>query len=128
MHASTVVVQASVLPEAFGLVTLEGMAAGKPVIATRCGGAAEIIADGLTGILIPPGQPAVLAERIVDLLADPDRREALGAAARTVGFTAADTARRIEASWEAVAARPHPAPRRIGPAARSIPSSSRDSA
>jgi len=125
LRASTVVVQASVFPEAFGLVVLEGMAAGKPVIATRCGGAAEIIADGVTGILVPPGQPAVLADRLVELLADRERREALGAAARTVEFTAAETARRIQAAWDAIAPPLAPNRRRAASAVRPIPASAR---
>ncbi len=111
LHASTVMVQAAVAPEAFGLATLEAMAAGKPVIATRLGGVGEIVTDGVTGILVPPGQPAALGRCLVDLLASPERRAALGAAARTVGFTAAETARRIQAEWDVVAARSRPHPR-----------------
>jgi len=107
LHASTVAVQAAVSPEAFGLATLEGMAAGKPVVASRLGGVGEIITDGVTGILVRPGQPAVLGRCIVDLLANPERRAALAAAAaaRTVDFTAAETARGVQAAWDDVAAR-----------------------
>jgi glycosyltransferase involved in cell wall biosynthesis len=107
LHASTVVIQAAVSPEAFGLATLEGMAAGKPVVASRLGGVGEIITDGVTGILVPPGQPAVLGRCIVDLLANPERRAALAAAAaaRTLDFTAAETARGVQAAWDEVAAR-----------------------
>lgn len=56
--------------EAFSLVVVEAMAAGKPVIATRCGGPDEIIADGITGILVPVDDSAALAHAILTLAAD----------------------------------------------------------
>ena len=54
MHLSDVIVHASVNPEPFGRVIVEGMLAGKPVIATRCGGPMEIIDDLQTGVLVSP--------------------------------------------------------------------------
>lgn len=56
--------------EAFGMVCLEAMAAGKAVIATRNGGPSEIVVDGQTGILVPPGEVLPLAEAISRLWAD----------------------------------------------------------
>ena len=71
------VVHASVDPEPFGRVVVEGMLAGRPVIATRAGGVPEIIEDGVNGILVPPGNPDELAEAIVRVLSDPVGTERL---------------------------------------------------
>lgn len=66
----------------FGLVVLEAAACGLPVITTRCTGASELLHDGGEGYLLDdPGDAAALAERL-SLLADPQRRLAMGAAAR----------------------------------------------
>jgi glycosyltransferase involved in cell wall biosynthesis len=103
MDASTVIVHASVLPEAFGLVVLEAMAAGRPVVATRAGGPCELIDDGVTGVLVPPGQPGPLADALIALLADPPWCQNLGAAARAKaaqGFAAEATARGIQDAWD----------------------------
>jgi len=66
--------------ESFGLIYLEAMARGKPVIACRVGGVPEVVVDGETGILVPPGDPAALAAAILRLLRDPEQRERLGRA------------------------------------------------
>jgi glycosyltransferase involved in cell wall biosynthesis len=58
------------------------MAVGRPVIAPREGGPVEIVADGETGLLVPPRDPEALAHAIVTLLRDPTRRAAMGRAAR----------------------------------------------
>jgi glycosyltransferase involved in cell wall biosynthesis len=65
--------------EPFGTVLAEAMAAGTPVVATRVGGLAEVVADGVTGRLVTPGDPAELAAAVLEVLAD---RERMGAAAR----------------------------------------------
>jgi glycosyltransferase involved in cell wall biosynthesis len=65
--------------EPFGTVLAEAMAAGTPVVATRVGGLAEVVADGVTGRLVTPGDPAELAAAVLEVLADRDR---MGAAAR----------------------------------------------
>ncbi len=62
--------------------TLEAMAAGRAVVSTRTVGADEAIADGASGVLVPVGDPAAMAEAIASLAADPARRAALGRAAR----------------------------------------------
>ncbi|MBI5669930.1 MAG: glycosyltransferase [Chloroflexi bacterium] len=67
--------------ESFGMVALEAMACGTPVIASQVGGLAYLIRDGETGFLVPVREPDALAERIGVLLADPHQREEMGQAA-----------------------------------------------
>jgi glycosyltransferase involved in cell wall biosynthesis len=69
--------------EPFGIVALEAMACGRPVIAARVGGLEEIIEDGVQGYLTPKGDHLRMAQRMVDLLLNPARREAMGQAGRT---------------------------------------------
>jgi glycosyltransferase involved in cell wall biosynthesis len=76
-----VLVHASTIPEPFGQVILEGMAAGVPVIAAGAGGPAEILEHGRTGILYEPNDGAALAG-CMRRLQDPALRERLSAAAR----------------------------------------------
>ena len=68
--------------EAFPNAVLEAMAAGLPVVASDAGGIPELVDDGRTGLLAPVGDPVALADRICQLIADPDAAARLGAAAR----------------------------------------------
>jgi glycosyltransferase involved in cell wall biosynthesis len=68
--------------EGFGLVLLEAMAAGRPVVASAVGPIPEIVVDGVTGLLVPPGDPAALADAITRLLLDPELAAAYGRAGR----------------------------------------------
>lgn len=68
--------------EPFGLVLIEAMARGIPVVATNAGGVPEIVKHGETGYLVPPKKPKELAEAIYDLLCNPLKREQMGVAAR----------------------------------------------
>lgn len=68
--------------EPFGIVALEAMACGRPVIAARVGGLEEIIEDGVVGYLTPSGDYLRMAHRMAELLLDPARREAMGRAGR----------------------------------------------
>jgi glycosyltransferase involved in cell wall biosynthesis len=61
---------------------MEAMAAARPVVATAVGGNTEVVVDGKTGVLIPPADPAAIADAIAALLRDPERAAGLGAAAR----------------------------------------------
>ena len=61
---------------------IEGMAAGVPVVATAVGGVPDIVADGVSGYLVPPGDAATLAQRIVTLLRDRESARAMGRAGR----------------------------------------------
>jgi glycosyltransferase involved in cell wall biosynthesis len=64
--------------EPFGRVVLEAMAMETAVIATARGGPAEVIEDGVTGMLVAPGEPAAWAQAASDLLGDADRRREMG--------------------------------------------------
>ena len=79
---ASVVVSPSLLPESFGLVILEAMAAARPVVASSVGGPAELIVDGENGFLVPPGDAEALADAIGRLLEDPERRRRMGEAGR----------------------------------------------
>lgn len=69
-------------PESFGLVAIEAMAAGKPVIASAHGGLLDIVVDGETGILVPPNDAEALANAIAKLADDPSLRVRYGEAGR----------------------------------------------
>jgi glycosyltransferase involved in cell wall biosynthesis len=66
--------------EGFGIVFLEAMAAGLPIVACRTSAVPEVVEDGRTGVLVPPRDPAALAGALAALLGDPARRRALGEA------------------------------------------------
>lgn len=68
--------------ESFGLVALEAMASGVPVIASDIGGIPEVVEEGQTGFLAPVGDVDAMAERAIELLRDEDRRCQFGRAAR----------------------------------------------
>jgi glycosyltransferase involved in cell wall biosynthesis len=86
--ALDVVVQAS-FGESFGLVLVEAMALGKPLVATGVGGQLEIVEDGTSGLLVPSGDPDALAEAVGRILADPGLAATLGCggAERSRAFT-----------------------------------------
>jgi glycosyltransferase involved in cell wall biosynthesis len=73
----------SSLSEGFPLAILEAMAAGRPIVVTRCGGPAEVVEDGVSGLLVPPADADALASKICELLSDPGRAAVLGRNAQT---------------------------------------------
>ncbi|HEX2190668.1 MAG TPA: glycosyltransferase family 4 protein [Longimicrobiaceae bacterium] len=73
---------ASDTSELLGLVTLEGMAHGKPVVVTRTASLPELVREGETGFVVPPGDGAALRARVERLVRDPGASRAMGAAAR----------------------------------------------
>lgn len=82
LHGVDVVVHTSTAPEPFGRVVVEGMMAGRPVVATRAGGVPEIIDDGRTGILVAPGDVQALTRAIDRLLTSPEEAQTLAEAGR----------------------------------------------
>ncbi len=79
MQAIDLFVMAS-LWEGFGLVFLEAMAAGKPIVATMVSAIPEVVEEGVTGLLVPPRDPKALSGAMVSLLADRERGRAMGRA------------------------------------------------
>jgi len=84
------------LYEPLGIVNLEAMACETAVVASRVGGIPEVVADGVTGLLVPPDDPASLADALNALVRDPGRAAAMGQAGRERALN--------EFSWDAVAA------------------------
>lgn len=68
--------------EPFGLVILESFARGRPVVASRIGGIPEVVTDDVDGVLVPAGEPQVLADEIERLAGDPARRRRMAEEAR----------------------------------------------
>ena len=80
--AADAVVHCSTAPEPFGRVIVEGMLAGRPVIATNHGGATEILRDGATGFLVESGNPKALAKVLQRIAADPEAAARVASAGR----------------------------------------------
>jgi glycosyltransferase involved in cell wall biosynthesis len=105
MRAVDVVLHTSTAPEPFGRVLVEAMLASRAVVGSRSGGALEIVDDGVTGVLVKPGDPGEAARAVRALLADPSRRAAMGAAGRiraTRDFTVTAMRRAISEQVEEV--------------------------
>ena len=100
-----VLVHASVLPEPFGQVVVEGMAAGLVVVAADAGGPAEVVVHGSNGLLYLPGDATALAEQLRLIAADPALREHLAAGGRRTAerFTPAAVAALIQPIYRSLA-------------------------
>ncbi|HNB52929.1 MAG TPA: glycosyltransferase family 4 protein [Anaerolineales bacterium] len=86
-------------PEPFGLVNIEAMAMGRTVVAFGHGALPEIVVDGETGLLVPPGDEGALAEAVLEVLRDPARARQMGAAGRVrveAHFTVQQTVAGVE--------------------------------
>jgi glycosyltransferase involved in cell wall biosynthesis len=105
LSKADILVHASTIGEPFGQVVVEGMAAGKPVIATDGGALPELILDGETGILVPMGNASKMADKIIELLSNSASAQKMGAAARARSqslFDVTRTARKIEAIYDLI--------------------------
>lgn len=93
--------------EGSSITAMEAMAWARPVAATAVGGVREVVEDGETGVLVPPGDPQALGEAIVSLLRDPERARRLGEAGRRRVEREFSLARMIERTEEAYLAVAH---------------------
>jgi glycosyltransferase involved in cell wall biosynthesis len=109
MHCAVAIVP-SIWPDPHPLVAIEAMAAGRPVIASAIGGLTDIVEDGVTGVLVPPGDALTLRTSIAQILADPQQRVAMGLAARerAARYSAAIVVPQIERVYREVVANPPP--------------------
>jgi glycosyltransferase involved in cell wall biosynthesis len=84
--------------EGLPIALLEAMALGRPAVVTRVGGVPEVVTDGVQGLLVPPRDPAALAEALACLLGDPRLRARMGTAARAraLDFDIRKAVRRME--------------------------------
>lgn len=106
MAAMDVVAHTSIVAEPFGRVVVEAMMCGRPVVATRGGGVTEIIRDGETGLLVPPGEPSALAAALGRVLSDPALAERLAQKGRedvSQRFSLEETCRSVSALLEEAA-------------------------
>jgi glycosyltransferase involved in cell wall biosynthesis len=94
----------SIVPEAFCLVALEAMAMGRAVVASRSGGLSDLVVDGESGLLVPPGDVTALREALLGLLTSAEERKRMGAAAakRAEQFRASVVVPRFEQAYRDV--------------------------
>jgi glycosyltransferase involved in cell wall biosynthesis len=106
-RSARAVIVPSVWSDPCPTVVLEAMAAGRPVVAAASGGIVDMVVDGATGVLVPPGDAPALARAIDSVLSDPDRGRALGAAGRDRAreFTVSNVVERIERMYASAIAR-----------------------
>ena len=103
-RSADVVAVPSLYGEAFGIVALEAMATGRPVVASRVGGLSEVVIEGETGVLVPPGDPVALAGALRALYEDGELRAQMGRRGRARILELYDwrvVIRRLEEVYEA---------------------------
>ncbi len=105
MRTLDIIVHASIEPDPYPNVVLEGMAAGRPVIATNMGGPLEMVENYKTGILIHPNNPVILADKICELIENEELRTSLGNNAKKIAlerYSIESHVRQIEEIYEKV--------------------------
>ena len=102
LHRADVLCAPSLRGESFGMILIEAFAAGTPVVASAIAGYAEVVTDGVEGALVPPGDPRRLAEELQRMHLEPERRRAMGAAARESAqrYGWAEVAERVEGVYD----------------------------
>lgn len=97
-----IAVAPSTRPEPFGMALVEAMALGRPVVASAAGGPAEVVTDGLDGLLVPPRDPVALADALQRLIESPEFARALGTHAkiRAADFSAENMTAQVLASYD----------------------------
>lgn len=111
----------SAYPEPFGGVVMEAMSMGLPVIATNLGGSLDQVVDGVTGFLVPPGDPEAVAAKIALLANDGELRRRMGVAGKeriAEKFSRAEMVKKLEKVYEIVAPRQHKEPEALSPDVR----------
>ena len=113
LAAADVLCAPSLAGESFGMVLTEAFAAGTPVIASNIAGYADVVADGVDGILVPPADPQRLGEELLRLHHEPRRREEMGEAALQSAqrYAWPRVAEDVEGVLEQAIATPEPATR-----------------
>ena len=107
LKAAKALVAPSLGGESFGMVLTRAFACGTPVVASDISGYRDVMTEE-TGVLVPPGDPRALADAVVGLVADEDRRRSLGASARALAiarYSWDDIGRRLAGIYELVAGR-----------------------
>jgi len=112
LHEADVLCAPSLSGESFGMILTEAFAAGTPVIASNIAGYADVVTDGVDGVLVPPADPQLLAEELQALYHEPERRRALGEAARGSAerYAWPRVAERVESVYERMLEAPAPEP------------------
>jgi glycosyltransferase involved in cell wall biosynthesis len=102
MQTACVVVVPSIVPDCCPTVVLEAMAVGRPVVAAASGGIVDLVDDGVTGLLVAPGDPAALSTALATVVNDCEAGAAMGRAAleRVRSFTASAVVGRVESLYE----------------------------
>lgn len=102
MQTASVVAVPSIVPDCCPTVILEAMAVGRPVVAAASGGIVDLVDDGVTGLLVAPGDPVVLSTALSVVVNDPDTAAAMGREAleRARSFTASAVVGRVETLYE----------------------------
>jgi glycosyltransferase involved in cell wall biosynthesis len=98
---ASVVALPALWPEPFGLVGIEALAAGRPVVASLTGGVGDWLEDGVNGLAVRPGDVAALARALGELLEDPGRQAEMGAAGRAMVAERFSSARHVARLLEA---------------------------
>lgn len=111
LHEADVLCAPSLDAESFGMVLIEAFAAGTPVVASGIAGYADVVTDGVDGVLVPPADPQRLAEELQTLYYEPQRRAAMGEAAHDTAqrYAWRHVADEVTAVYEQARATPQPA-------------------